>query len=97
MRVLWTLSAELDRADIADYIAPDNTLAAIRMDALFAAAVESGLPTGPQMPAASLASSTGAARAPWCVRRIRRVDRCWVRAGGADEEHGAGGTTARKY
>ena len=40
MRVLWTLSAEQDRADIIDFIAEDNPLAAVRMDELFAAAVE---------------------------------------------------------
>lgn len=39
MRVLWTLSAEQDRADIIDFIAQDNPLAAIQMDALFDAAV----------------------------------------------------------
>lgn len=39
MRVLWTLSAEQDRADIVDFIANDNPLAAIRMDELFSAAV----------------------------------------------------------
>ncbi|MBM3406519.1 MAG: type II toxin-antitoxin system RelE/ParE family toxin [Gammaproteobacteria bacterium] len=40
MRVLWTLSAEQDRADIIDFIAENNPLAAVRMDELFAAAVE---------------------------------------------------------
>ena len=44
MRVLWTLAAEQDRADIVDFIALDNPLAAIRMDELFAAA---GLPSTP--------------------------------------------------
>lgn len=39
MRVLWTLAAEQDRADIVDYIAQDNPLAAIRIDELFEAAV----------------------------------------------------------
>lgn len=39
MKVLWTLSAEQDRADIVDFIANDNPLAAIRMDELFSAAV----------------------------------------------------------
>jgi len=39
MRVLWTLSAEKDRADIVDFIAHDNPLAAIRMDELFSSAV----------------------------------------------------------
>lgn len=38
MRVLWTLSAEQDRADIFDFIAQDNPLAAIRMDEIFSAA-----------------------------------------------------------
>lgn len=38
MRVLWTLSAEQDRADIVDFIAQDNPLAAIRMDEIFSAA-----------------------------------------------------------
>ena len=38
MRVLWTLSAEQDRADVIDFIAQDNPLAAIRMDEVFAAA-----------------------------------------------------------
>lgn len=40
MRVLWTLSAEQDRADVVDFIAQDNPLAAIRMDEVFAAAVD---------------------------------------------------------
>jgi len=40
MRVLWTLSAEQDRADIVGFIAQDNPLAAIRMDELFGAAVD---------------------------------------------------------
>ena len=39
MRVLWTLAAEQDRAEILDYIALDNPLAAIRMDELFGATV----------------------------------------------------------
>jgi len=39
MRVLWALSAEQDRADIVDFIAQDNPLAAIRMDETFSAAV----------------------------------------------------------
>lgn len=38
MRVLWTLSAEQDRADIIDFIAENNPLAAVRMDELFGAA-----------------------------------------------------------
>jgi len=37
--ILWTLSAEQDRADIVDFIAQDNPLAAIRMDEIFSAAV----------------------------------------------------------
>jgi plasmid stabilization system protein ParE len=32
MRVFWTLSAEQDRADVVDFIAEDNPLAAIRLD-----------------------------------------------------------------
>ncbi|RZL37358.1 MAG: type II toxin-antitoxin system RelE/ParE family toxin [Rubrivivax sp.] len=39
MKVLWTLSAEQDRADIIDFIAQDNPLAAILMDEVFSAAV----------------------------------------------------------
>ncbi|MBS3897008.1 type II toxin-antitoxin system RelE/ParE family toxin [Silanimonas sp.] len=39
MKVLWALSAEQDRADIVDFIAQDNPLAAIRMDELFGSAV----------------------------------------------------------
>ena len=39
MRVLWTLTAEQDRADIVDFIAQHNPRAAIRMDELFGAAV----------------------------------------------------------
>lgn len=35
MKVLWTLAAEQDRADIVDFIAQDNPLAGIRMDELF--------------------------------------------------------------
>lgn len=38
MRVLWTLAAERDRADIVDFIAQDNPFAAIRMDELFGSA-----------------------------------------------------------
>lgn len=48
MRVWWTLSAEQDRADIVDYTAQDNPLAAIRMDELFGAAV-GRLPEHPLM------------------------------------------------
>jgi addiction module RelE/StbE family toxin len=33
--VVWTPEAEQDRADIWDYIAADNPVAAVRMDALF--------------------------------------------------------------
>lgn len=40
MRVLWTLAAEQDRAEIVDFIAHDNPRAAIRMDELFGAAVD---------------------------------------------------------
>lgn len=39
MKVIWALSAEQDRADIIDFIARDNPLAAIRMDELFGASV----------------------------------------------------------
>ena len=39
MKILWTLSAEQDRADIVDFIAQDNPLAAIRIDEIFSAAV----------------------------------------------------------
>ncbi len=39
MRVLWTLAAEQDRADVIDYIARNNPLAAIRIDEDFDAAV----------------------------------------------------------
>lgn len=35
MRVVWTLEAQQDRADIWDYIAADNPPAAARMDELF--------------------------------------------------------------
>ena len=45
MRVLWTLAAEQDRADIVDYIAQDNPRAAILMDELFGAAVGRKRPT----------------------------------------------------
>ena len=47
---MWTLSAEQDRADIVDFIAQDNPLAAIRMDETFSTAVgrlaEHPLPSG---------------------------------------------------
>jgi addiction module RelE/StbE family toxin len=36
--VFWTPEAQQDRADIWDYIASDNPIAAARMDALFSAA-----------------------------------------------------------
>lgn len=36
MRVVWTRSAEQDRADVIDFIAQDNPLAAVRIDELFA-------------------------------------------------------------
>lgn len=39
MSVLWTVSAEQDCADIVEFIAQDNPLAAIRMDELLGAAV----------------------------------------------------------
>lgn len=39
MRVVWTPEAEQDRADIWDYIAADNPVAAARMDKRFADAV----------------------------------------------------------
>lgn len=48
MKVFWTRSAENDRADIIDFIAQDNPLAAVRMDELFEAAV-GGLATHPLM------------------------------------------------
>ena len=35
MTVVWTPEAEQDRADIWDYIAADNPVAAVRMDELF--------------------------------------------------------------
>lgn len=35
MRVIWTPEAEQDRADIWDYIAADNPVAAVQMDELF--------------------------------------------------------------
>lgn len=38
MSVMWALSAEQDRMDIADFIAQDNPLAAVGMDEFFAAA-----------------------------------------------------------
>lgn len=40
MRVLWALAAEQDRADVVDFIAQDNPLAAIRMDELFGTATD---------------------------------------------------------
>jgi toxin ParE1/3/4 len=39
VKVLWTLAAEQDRADILDFIAADNPVAAIRMDEVFEGAV----------------------------------------------------------
>lgn len=39
MRVLWTLSAEQDRADIVEFIAQDNPRAAIDLDERFGAVV----------------------------------------------------------
>ncbi|MBS0317837.1 MAG: type II toxin-antitoxin system RelE/ParE family toxin [Proteobacteria bacterium] len=38
MIVVWTPEAEQDRADIWDYIAADNSGAAVRIDELFSAA-----------------------------------------------------------
>ncbi|CAM5789305.1 type II toxin-antitoxin system RelE/ParE family toxin [Castellaniella caeni] len=38
MKVIWTPDAEQDRADIWDYIAADNPLAAVGMDDLFSVA-----------------------------------------------------------
>lgn len=35
MRVRWTASAEQDRADVWDFIAAENPVAAARMDELF--------------------------------------------------------------
>ena len=35
MRVIWTPQAQQDRADIWDYIAQDNPIAAAQMDQLF--------------------------------------------------------------
>ncbi|MEJ2117615.1 MAG: type II toxin-antitoxin system RelE/ParE family toxin [Alphaproteobacteria bacterium] len=35
MKVIWTPEARQDRADIWDYIAPENPQAAARMDELF--------------------------------------------------------------
>lgn len=40
MRVYWANSAEQDRADIVDFIAQDNRLAAVPIDNLFAAATK---------------------------------------------------------
>jgi toxin ParE1/3/4 len=39
MRVLWSLAAGHDRADIVDFIAQDNPRAAVRIDELSGAAV----------------------------------------------------------
>ena len=38
MKVSWAVSAELDRADIFEFIAQDNPLAAVQMDEVFSAA-----------------------------------------------------------
>ena len=38
MKIAWSIAAEQDRADIMDYIAADNPLAAIQMDERFEAA-----------------------------------------------------------
>ncbi|MET0027479.1 MAG: type II toxin-antitoxin system RelE/ParE family toxin [Candidatus Thiodiazotropha sp.] len=40
MIVIWTPEAEQDRADIWDYIATDDPVAAVRMDELFSNAVD---------------------------------------------------------
>ncbi|GHU11677.1 hypothetical protein AGMMS50225_17730 [Betaproteobacteria bacterium] len=48
MIVVWTPEAEQDRADIWDYIAADNSGAAVRMDALFSDAA-SRLAAHPKM------------------------------------------------
>ena len=39
MKVVWTPEALQDRADVWDYLASDNPLAAARMDELFSDAV----------------------------------------------------------
>jgi len=39
MKIAWAAAAEQDRADIMNYIAADNPLAAIQMDERFEAAV----------------------------------------------------------
>jgi toxin ParE1/3/4 len=41
MRAVWALSAEQDRADIVDFIALDNPLAAVTVDESFVAAARS--------------------------------------------------------
>lgn len=41
MKVIWSPEAQQDRADVWDYIAADNPLAAARMDELFSHAVTS--------------------------------------------------------
>ncbi|MDR0781388.1 MAG: type II toxin-antitoxin system RelE/ParE family toxin [Pseudomonadales bacterium] len=38
MKVRWTLAATQDRAEIVEYIAADNPLAALKIDALFSEA-----------------------------------------------------------
>lgn len=48
MRVIWTPEAEQDRADIWDYIASDNPVAAVRMDNVFSEAADR-LATYPKM------------------------------------------------
>ena len=40
MMVIWTLEAQQDRADIWDFIAADNPLAAVHMDELFSNAAD---------------------------------------------------------
>ena len=39
MRIVWTPEAQQDRAEVWEYIAADNPLAAARMDQLFSDAV----------------------------------------------------------
>jgi len=40
VRVIWTPQAQQDRADVWDYIAADNPIAAARMDELFSDAAQ---------------------------------------------------------
>ena len=48
MKVIWTPEAEQDRADIWDYIASDNPVAAVHMDNVFSEAADR-LATYPKM------------------------------------------------